>query len=226
MNARIWAAQALLPAALCAWPAFGQQAATAPPPAQAASDEAALNEIVVTGLRQSLNEADMVKRLNTNGVDSIIAQDVNKLPDEPVCDTLQRVTGVQVTRNNDQVVGVNVRGLPNVVTTLNGDEILHHQAAHLRLPEPARRGALERRRLQDQFRGPIEGGIAGLIDVRTHRPFDFEGLELAGSATAAYHTIVGARDPRGPYAGRDGKSVMDGYGTTVLVEKRWASTRW
>ncbi len=86
-----------------------------------ADDE--LAEIVVTGYRASLNAAEEIKKNDANVVDSIVARDVGKLPDVTVGDALQRITGVQVTRNNNQVTGVNVRGLPNVITTLNGDEI-------------------------------------------------------------------------------------------------------
>jgi arabinan endo-1,5-alpha-L-arabinosidase len=42
-----------------------------------------------------------------------------------------------------------------------------------------------------------------------------------------YYVAVGrSRDIRGPYVGRDGKKMMDGYGTAVVVERPWASTRW
>src|SRR6266436_9475445 len=86
----------------------------------AGSSDKDLEEIVVTGYRASLNAADEIKKDDPDVVDSIVARDIGKLPDVTVGDALQRITGVQVTRNNDQVIGVNVRGLPNVVTTLNG----------------------------------------------------------------------------------------------------------
>lgn len=42
-----------------------------------------------------------------------------------------------------------------------------------------------------------------------------------------YYVAVGrSKDIRGPYLGHDGKSMMDGYGTAILVERPWASTRW
>ena len=42
-----------------------------------------------------------------------------------------------------------------------------------------------------------------------------------------YYVAAGrSKDIRGPYLGRDGKSMMDGYGTAVVIEKPWASTRW
>lgn len=154
-----------------------------------------LAEIVVTGYRASLNAADMIKKDDANVVDSIVARDVGKLPDVTVGDALQRISGVQVTRNNNQVVGVNVRGLPNVVTTLNGDEIFtttQRTFDFQNLPAEVLSGlSVYKTASPDQ----IEGGIAGLIDVRTHRPFDFAGAEIAASATAQHETIVNKTDP-------------------------------
>ncbi|WP_251277076.1 TonB-dependent receptor plug domain-containing protein, partial [Enterobacter hormaechei] len=57
-------------------------------------------------------------------VDSIVAEDIGKLPDNSVADALQRVTGVQVAQGNQgETTGVVIRGLPNVISTLNGREI-------------------------------------------------------------------------------------------------------
>jgi iron complex outermembrane receptor protein len=162
--------------------------------AGAASDKD-LEEIVVTGYRASLNLADLIKKDDPNVVDSIVAQDIGKLPDTTVGDALQRVTGVQVTRNNNQVVGVNVRGLPNVVTTLNGDEIFtttQRTFNFQNLPAEVLSGlSVYKTSSADQ----IEGGIAGLIDVRTHRPFDFAGPEVAASLIGMRETIVNKTDP-------------------------------
>jgi TonB-dependent receptor len=154
-----------------------------------------LQEVVVSGLRQSLDQAEVIKRFSPQVVDSIVAQDIGKFPDTTVGDALQRVPGVQVTRNNDQVTGVNIRGLPNVETTLNGDELF---TTNLRtfdfqnMPAEALAGVdVYKTSSADQ----IEGGIAGLIDVRTHRPFDFAGFEAAGSATDQYDSIADSQNP-------------------------------
>jgi iron complex outermembrane recepter protein len=164
-------------------------------PGDSGRGSAVLEEVVVTGLRASLNEAETIKRDDPNVVDSIVAQDVGKLPDTTVGDALQRVTGVQVTRNNDQVVGVNIRGLPNVETTLNGDEIFTTRLRTFdfqNLPAEVLAGVDVYKTSSADL---MEGGIAGLIDVRTHRPFDFKGLQIAASATDQYATIVDKHNP-------------------------------
>ena len=156
-----------------------------------------METVVVTGLRSSLIAAEQIKRNNLNVVDSIMPEDVGKLPDLTVGDALQRITGVQVTRNNDQVVGVNIRGLPNVITTLNGDEIFTTTGrtySFQNMPAEVLSGLnVFKTASADQ----IEGGIAGLVDVKMHRPFDFDGFELAGSLSGSFATIVDKVNPNG-----------------------------
>lgn len=162
---------------------------------QKAADGQQLEEIVITGLRASLDEADLIKRDSANVVDSIVAQDIGKLPDTTVGDALQRITGVQVTRNNDQVIGVNIRGLPNVETTLNGGEIFTTKLRTFdfqNLPAEVLAGVDVYKTSSADL---IEGGIAGTIDVRTHRPFDFDGLQIAGAAIGQYDTIADTKNP-------------------------------
>ncbi len=66
---------------------------------------------MVTGLRQSLQSAQATKRNADQFVDSITAQDIGRLPDVTVAEALQRVSGVQITRNAGEGNGVAVRGL-------------------------------------------------------------------------------------------------------------------
>ncbi len=192
---------ALLVGALSAQNCYAQAA-----PAAGSADT--IETVVVTGLRSSLNAAEQIKRTNFNVVDAIVPEDIGKLPDSSVGDALQRIPGVQVTRNNDQVTGVNIRGLPNVVTTLNGDEIFTTTGrtyAFQNLPSEVLAGLnVFKSASADQ----IEGGIAGLIDVRTHRPFDFEGFQMSAAATATYATVVDKVNPKG----------------NILISDRWKTS--
>ena len=61
------------------------------------ADEAQAAEIVVTGVRQSLERAAEVKRNAVQIVDAIVADDIGKLPDPTVAAALQRVPGIQET---------------------------------------------------------------------------------------------------------------------------------
>lgn len=172
---------------LAATPAFAQTETTEPeaptqsettPPDDA---EQAEDDIVVTGLRRSLETAAAIKRNSDGIVDAIVAEDIGKLPDTFASSALQRVAGVAVTRGGGESAGVTVRGLPDLTTTYNGRQIFTAEGRYVQIQDfPAGTvAALEvyKSGLADQ----IEGGIAGAINVRGRKPFDFQGFELSGS---------------------------------------------
>jgi outer membrane receptor protein involved in Fe transport len=94
------------------------------PPAATPADQAAAPEIIVTGIRASVERAISIKRNAPNVVDAISAQDIGKLPDATISDSLQRIPGVQIRRDAGEGSTVNVRGLPQVVTLMNGESFL------------------------------------------------------------------------------------------------------
>ncbi len=150
------------------------------------AEESGAEEIVVTGLRASLRSAQDRKRNAIAVTDSIVAEDIGKLPDNTVSDALQRVTGIQVRRGAGEAGAVLIRGLPNVQSLLNGREIFTGTARGFALQDiPAELVAGV-----DVYKSPLPelvgGGIAGTINVRLRRPFDFTGLEVAGSARGIY----------------------------------------
>lgn len=88
--------------------------------------EAASNDaIVVTGLRRSIQSAQTIKRNSVQIVDSIVAEDIGKLPDVAVSDTAARIVGVQVELGGGEASRVFVRGLPDFTTTHNNREIFY-----------------------------------------------------------------------------------------------------
>ncbi|WP_374944262.1 TonB-dependent receptor [Sphingomonas sp.] len=138
-------------------------------------------DIVVTGLRRSLESAQAIKRNSDGIVDAIVAQDIGKLPDTFASSALQRVAGVAVTRGGGESAGVTVRGLPDLTTTYNGRQIFTAEGRYVQIQDfPAGTvAALEV--YKSGLANQIEGGIAGSINVRGRRPFDFNGFELSGS---------------------------------------------
>ena len=86
------------------------------------ADEAAVEEIVTTGIRNSLIDAINIKRKNVGVVDAISAEDIGKFPDGNLAESLARLVGVTTERSNDEGTKISVRGLGpefNLVT-LNG----------------------------------------------------------------------------------------------------------
>ena len=179
-------------AILAAPAALAQTADSAAPAATTQANattpaDGATDEVVVRGIRASLQRAADIKRTSTNVVDSIVADDIGKFPDRTVAAALQRVPGVQVTvGDNNEIVAPIIRGLGDILTTLDGREIftgVGRGFAYQDLPAEALAGAEVYKSSSAEL---IEGGVAGIIDMRLHKPFDFKGLTLAGNVHGIY----------------------------------------
>ena len=163
--------------------------------------------IVIKGQRASLEKAQDIKRNADQIVDSIVADDIGKLPDANVAEALQRITGVQISRNRGEGDRVQVRGLQQTQTLLNGRVIFtagkERGLSFQDVPAELLAGV-------DVYKAPtadlVEGGIGGVIDMRTRRPFDFSGSKVAGTL-------------RGTHADLTGKSNVEG---SVLLSNRWS----
>lgn len=170
----------------------------APEPSDQPDERApeAADEIIVTGIRASMTEALEVKRESAQIVDAIVAEDIGKLPDNNVVDALQRVSGVQVTdRTGGEATSVTIRGLPDIATRWNGREIFTAAGRQFALQDiPAN---LVRRIEVYKTRAPehIESGLAGQIDVFTHRPLDFTGFAFSAGARGIYHEQADTFNP-------------------------------
>ncbi|OZY86557.1 TonB-dependent receptor [Cellvibrio mixtus] len=167
-----------------------------------------MEEVVVTGIRGSLTKALDIKRNEIQIVDAIVAEDIGKFPDNNVVEALQRVTGVQVTgRGGGEVDGVTIRGLGDVSTTVNGRQIFTSTGRSVALADiPAsllNRVDVFKTRSADQ----LEGGIAGNIDIKTHRPFNFDGSKVVMAARGIYQSTSEKTDPN----------------VSMLASNRWSS---
>lgn len=155
-----------------------------------------IEEVIVTSIRASLTKAIDIKRETFQVVESIVAEDIGKFPDNNVVEALQRVPGVQVTdRASGEVNTVSIRGLPDVTTTINGRQIFISIARGYTLADtPASlidRVDVYKTRSAEQ----IETGIAGQIDVHTQRPFNFEGAKIVAAARGIYQDQSEETDP-------------------------------
>ncbi len=183
-----------------------------PTPAESAvEDPATAEDIVVTGIRQSLARAAEIKRESVNVVDSIVAEDIGKLPDLTTASALQRVPGVQVViGGNNEVVGARIRGLEDIVSTLNGREIftgVGRGFSFQDLPAEALAGVdVYKSNSADR----IEGGVAGGVNLKLRRALDFKELTIAGSARATYLQEAGSDNTINP-------------AISALVANRWST---
>jgi len=194
-HAQAMAAPANGGAAPAPLPAQAQLAAAdqAASPSQGASSTGAADagdEIVVTGIRGSQQRAVSIKRNAVSVVDSISAEDIGKLPDVTISDSLQRIPGVQILRSAGEGSTINIRGLPQVTTLLNGESYLGAQSITTTqpnfndIPSQLFAGADV---IKSSTADLLNAGITGTVNLRTRRPFDLkEGLTVAAAAEGAY----------------------------------------
>jgi iron complex outermembrane receptor protein len=150
-----------------------------------------LREVVVVGVRASLASAQEIKRDKLEIVDSIVADDITKLPDFSVTDALQRVTGLQIARDRGDGTGITIRGLTQMETTLNGREVFTAGAGrNFDFADMASELVSGIDVYKTSSADHIEGGVGGLIDLRTRRPFDFKGRQLVGSTRLIYGDLA------------------------------------
>jgi len=201
-TASVWAQQAGEAAAgTASEPAVAEQPAAVADRSTAAAIEPAAGKgqaavVTVTGVRRSAQSAQAIKRNADGVVDSIVAEDIGKFPDNNVAETLARVTGIQIRRDSGEASAVLIRGLPDVATLLNGRELFTTTGRYVNLADiPAtmlQRVDVHKSQSADQ----AEGGVAGIIDVRTNRPFDFKGFSLNVSARGVYADKSDKTDPQ------------------------------
>jgi len=213
----VGAAQFVLMAsgAMMAHSAFAQDTAK--------KDDSATATVVVVGQRAALESAAARKKNSDEIVDSIVGDDIGKLPDKSVTEVLQRVAGVSIDRTLNRIdpqqgvgdgvnhyaaegTGVSIRGLSYVRSELNGrDSFSANGGRSLSfedVPPELMAGV-------DVYKNPsaeqIEGGIGGLVNLRTHLPFDWKGSKVALSAEAQRSQLRGKTAP----------------GFSGLVSNRW-----
>jgi len=188
----------LLAIGLTAAPAFAQDAAQNAAPAK---DDNTV--VVVTGQRAQLRSAQKIKKDSPVIVDSITAVDIGALPDRSVSEALQRISGLTLERTNNNrdparlaVEGGNVeiRGLSWVKSETNGRDIFSANNGRALSFDDISADLLAG---VDVYKNPsasmIEGGIGGIVDLRTRLPFDARKQVVAFSVTATTATSTRSR---------------------------------
>ncbi|WP_294195040.1 TonB-dependent receptor [uncultured Sphingomonas sp.] len=191
MTTRFLTGAASLLAITIASSAMAQTVPAASPASQDDAIDAAGSgeEVVVTGIRRSLADATALKRNNVSIVDAISSEDIGRFPDQNLAESLQRVTGVQITRNKGEGSRVALRGLgPNFTQTqYNGRQIA--------TPGGGRSFSFTSLSSDfvsavEVFKSPsaeqVEGGLAGIVNVRVARPLDAGRDVVAITAEGIY----------------------------------------
>jgi iron complex outermembrane recepter protein len=153
----------------------------------------ALEEIVVTGLRASLEKSLDIKRNAAVVLDSINAEELGRFPDADVADSLEHLPGITITRTTGgEGQKVSVRGFGpqyNIVTLNNRilatDDDTRDLAFDV-LPSEVISGADV---LKSSEASAVEGSIGGTVNLRTASPFDKPGLHGGVHAEGNYNDM-------------------------------------
>ena len=175
-----------------------------------------LQEIVVTGIRFSLEQSIVQKRAATSVVDVVTAEDIGKMPDKNIADSLQRVPGVTISSAGaneggfDEADRVSMRGTnPSLTQTLiNGHSVasgdwfvldqvgntVGRSVSYTLLPSELVSRIVVHKSSEASL---VEGGVAGSVDIITRRPLEFkQETTLEASAGAAYADLPSRTDPQ------------------------------
>ena len=203
-----------------------------------------LEQVVVTGIRASLQTAVNIKKNANAVVDAVSAEDIGKLPDSDVGQSLGRIPGVSVGRAFGQGASVSVRGSdPQMTyTTLNGqtvastgwyDQQTVDRSFNYSLLPPELIGGMEV--YKSSQADLTEGGIGGTVIVKTRKPLDLAANTVFGSVRYGDGTISDSeKDLSGLYSWRNearsfgvlvagGVSKGDYIRRGVEADSRWNS---
>lgn len=171
-------------------------------------------EIVVTGIRKAIEDSLEVKRNSFDTVEVISAEEIGKLPDESIADSIARLPGLAAQRNNsgrDQ--DISVRGLPPAMTTalLNGRQQTstsnNRDVQFDQYPSELMNQVV----VYKTGDAALVGAGISTIDLRTIRPLDYGKTSLTVGARGEYDT-EGELQPQGsPWGHRENITYVDQF---------------
>jgi iron complex outermembrane receptor protein len=200
-----------------AMPVYAQQVDDAAPKADSKNTDKAgqIEQITVNGIRGSLQKSLSQKRNADSHVEVITAEDIGKMPDKNVADSLSRVPGVTIGNAGateggfDEADRVSMRGTnPSLTQTLinghnvaSGDWFVLDQSgqvgrsvSYTLLPSELVGSVVVHKSSQASL---VEGGVAGSVDIITRKPLEFK-KQFTAEATlgAVYADLPGKTDPQ------------------------------
>ncbi|MCH7863434.1 MAG: TonB-dependent receptor plug domain-containing protein, partial [Proteobacteria bacterium] len=234
-------AGASIAAALVAVPARAQDGAPAP-----AAEQSREDQIVVTGIRETIQTSIQSKRDADAIVDAVSSKEIGELPGQSVGEVIATITGASIDRANYGPTEVSIRGLGSglSMTTLNRREATNgsgDRAVNFGQFPSELFNAIKIYKTQQA--DLIEGGVAGLIELETRKPLDHKRrqiqAEIKGNLNPYQDRIAG----RSPYGYRATASYIDQFDIGALgrlgisigyqrndvndpVERFYTSTTW
>ncbi len=161
------------------------------------SDATDLGEVIVTGVITDGIARSLNQQRNADGTINVLSADaIGRYPDPNVAESLQRVQGIAIQRDQGEGRYINVRGAPAAFTAVSVDGV------QVPAVDPGTR-AVDLDTLPSDIVANIEvsktllpsqdaDSIAGAVNIRTRSPFDSQGLALSGYAGGSYNDYGGS----------------------------------
>ncbi|MCJ2177190.1 TonB-dependent receptor [Novosphingobium album (ex Hu et al. 2023)] len=197
--------------------------------AQQAPDVSA-DAIVVSGYRESLSIARDIKKQAVIQKDVIVAEDMAKFPELNLAESLQRLPGVQITREAGEGRRISLRGLGSdfARVQLNGMEVLGNvDSAQDSRGQRSRDRAFDFNIFASELFSKVEvektfqaaqneGGMAGTVGLFTAKPFDYEP-GTKGAITGKLGTNQYTKDAQPRIAAMYSQNWDNTFGVTLSV---------
>ncbi len=232
-----------------AFSVLAQDAETPPAeetPASQTQDTGSLGTVTVTGYRASLEKAVDIKRGEVGVVDAIVAEDIADFPDLNLAESLQRIPGVSITREGGEGRNISVRGLGPQFTRvrINGMETISTTGGTDTSGGVNRGRGFDFNTFASELFSQLvvrktssadvpEGSLGATVDLRTARPFDFDGFTMAIGGQLGYSDLASETNPRGTFLisntfadNKVGALLSVAYTDRTVLEEGSDTVRW
>jgi len=170
--------------------------------------------VTVTGFRQSMISSEAIKKDSVNLVEAISALDIGKLPDTSIADSLARLPGLAAQRVDGRSQVIAIRGLsPDFAgTTFNGrDQVStgdNRGVEFDQYPAEILTGVVVYKSSDPVI---IGAGLSGTVDLKSARPLDYDGRQIALGARGEYSTLGNLTPEVSPFGQRYNVTYIDQF---------------
>lgn len=175
--------------------------------------------VVVTGIRKGIEDAISVKKNSNAIVEAISAEDIGKLPDTSIAESIARLPGLSAQRVNGQAQQISIRGTSGDLSTvtLNGREQVSTSASRVveydQYPSELISGVTVYKTADPSLVGQ---GLSGTVDLQTVKPLAFAGRTIAVNVRGERNSL-GSESPGAPSTGnRVSASYIDQFANRTV----------
>jgi iron complex outermembrane receptor protein len=158
-----------------------------------AGADTAVQQVSVSGIRASVRSALAVKENSNSIVEVVSSEDIGKLPDTTIAESLARLPGLAAGLDRGNASQIVARGLGErfIGATLNGRELASSEPNRAvrfeQFPSESLSGAVV---YKTQNADLVEGGVATTIDLQTVSPLKYNGRQASLKADALYYPLA------------------------------------